>query len=502
MMRDVKLKLLSGGVLRSLSVILLAIFSLFTMPILVKNLGNEGYSLWSLCSTFVGYCLIVDFGLSRSVQQAVAFEYGRSANEESMNALISTGFFMFSGLSILVFCLSLIIAATHFLWVDASHTYQFVGTILILGFTASIELTVRLFGAILYTKVRHDILVSGQLTETIVRLSLIVFAVTHGEKLITLSLITMMTSLMFYAWVIFWALREFSTVTIRSKFVSKAVFVRLFQYSVPAFVSDLSSYLQTQIIPLLVVKLFALDYLVFVSIAQRLVAYSNQFIQSWSGMLTAIFSRLSSEKNENKTQYVLSISTSFVCLLLCWMISNILIFEKGFILVWLGNDYLRVISLLNWFLLGSFFSFLFTVSKEMLYGNAFHKGLAILHLSELIQIIICSYFLSLRYDVEGIAMGFSLVMIINEVLFVPFLLKLAHIPIMKTFKDCFSIVLMWSVMTALLIYLMKSIVIESFVVLLLWILIINVLYIPLIMISLSRDLKLFLFLHLKKGKQS
>ena len=108
-------KFISGGTMGTLFIILSAVISLFSMPILIHSLGNHNYSLFSLIGSLVGICTLIDFGFNRAFNQFLSSAYGRK-EQVSIDTIVSIGLVVNYTLTLLLrrFTLLLVFLLQHF----------------------------------------------------------------------------------------------------------------------------------------------------------------------------------------------------------------------------------------------------------------------------------------------------------------------------------------------------------------------------------------------------
>lgn len=485
-MGSLKSKVLSGGLLRMLSVITAAIISLFTMPTLIHHLGKEGYSLWSLCTSFAGYVLIVDFGITRGFFQSFATCYGLE-NKEELNKIVSTSMVSFLVISICSAILGGILMSSYSLWVSDIHKQEFISVIFLLVVNSILHHPIKIFSGMLYTKVRHDILVSGQIAEIVIRMSAIVYAATHGYGIIQMALITLLTGILEYLWEIFWARRLFPEIRMRWKDVSYEKFKEIIGFSLPTFISDLSTFFRTQAILPIVSKLISLEAVVFISVSLRLVSYSASVLTSWTGMLLPIFGQISSNSHE-QTKRMLRLSTTSVSAFSLFLMSNLILFGKPFISVWLGKTFDISYTLMVILSIGAFCTFITEPAKEFLLGIGKPNGLAIIHLTETIMSIVLGILLGQRFGITGIVCGFSISLVICELIMVPMLLKYYNIGL-EIFKNTITAFPAFIVAFWFLYEYLESITINSFTMLLGNVIMGNVLLLAVFVWSLPKEMQ-------------
>ena len=89
--------------------ILKIILSLILVRIMFLGITNEEYGFWALLWTIFGYSLLLDFGFGTAIQKATSQAFAKN-NWEGFNQTVSTIFFSYVFLSIIILIVTYILA--------------------------------------------------------------------------------------------------------------------------------------------------------------------------------------------------------------------------------------------------------------------------------------------------------------------------------------------------------------------------------------------------------
>jgi O-antigen/teichoic acid export membrane protein len=133
--------------------------ALFSIPLIIKGLGNEKFGILTLVWSIIGYASLFDLGLSRSVTQLVSKKLGENDTED-LPTIIWTSVFM-------LFCMSLIgsfVLSTNanyicqnLLKISPQYLPQAVATINLISFCLPIDFVSNAFGGVLASYQRFGI---------------------------------------------------------------------------------------------------------------------------------------------------------------------------------------------------------------------------------------------------------------------------------------------------------------------------------------------------------
>jgi O-antigen/teichoic acid export membrane protein len=402
-------RLIQGGLLQNLNIIILAAIALFSMPIMIHNLGDRNYSLFTLVGSIIGLVSLIDLGFNRGFSQSLSTAYGKD-DTKTLNEVISSGVVINCVISGLLLLILGGIALTGSWWVtNLNDKSLFVTVLMIMGVTAAIRIPTRMAGEVLRNVIRYELITMGTLTEAIIRVGASVWAVTNGYGLVTVASIMLVTSTLESLWEFRCAKKVLPNLTFTPKHFSWTTTLNLFKYSSATFISDTADKTKNQIIPVLVTSLVSLEAVVFLVVAQRLIDYSVLLISSWSNMLTVIFGQLHGNKNQKKLEQVLSKGTAVIVIMVSYITLCLILYSQPFITVWLGEKYVTSANLIHILIVPTAIGCIMSLSKEYLFGIGKIHKLIWLHLTELVLFALVSVPLGLRYGLEGIAWSLLLV---------------------------------------------------------------------------------------------
>lgn len=396
-------QLFSGGMLKTLQLVISASVSLFTLPIMIHSLGDYNYSLFSFISSIIAMVCLIDLGFHRSFMQSLSASYGKN-DFKSLNTIISIGIIVNLTLITLLLSIVGIIGATGTHWIDKPHNDSlFLFVILLLGGAAAVQFLSRMAGEILITKIRYDLLISGSIVETLVRVGASVWVVTHGYGLIELSAVILSTTIIESVWKFFCAKRVFPEIQLTTKNFSMTTTRSLFNFSFFAFFCETFKTLRIQILPALITSFVSLNAIVFMTVAQRLLDYCYSFFASWIGMIITLFGQLHGKQNQKTMENIIIQGSSMIMIGISYLGLCLYLYAGPFISAWLGSNYQQSTEIVLILAFPICAECLMLLSKEYLFGIAKHQGLAGLHLIELVLMIALAFPLGLKFGLNGIA---------------------------------------------------------------------------------------------------
>ena len=285
-------KLVSGSVLRVVSLVASAICSFVLMPFVVHHLGDRLYGFWSLASVFIGYYSLLDLGLSSAVSQFVCVAIGRNDFREC-RAVFNTALRIQSILGGVALVATFAIAAATPLFTHvAADAHLFREVVIILGVSTAFSFPTKVYGGVLDAQFRFDINASLAILGSLLRTGLVILAILAGGGLLALAWMTLLASLPVAALQIWLGKREAHWARIETKFDASRI-RSLFSYSIYSFLSYLADIVRFQVDPLVISGLIGLGAVTHYRVASVFSQqYFLQVLVLSVGILGPVLSRL------------------------------------------------------------------------------------------------------------------------------------------------------------------------------------------------------------------
>ena len=191
-------RLIRGSALRTLHLGVSLVVSFIMMPVIIHALGNRLYGLWTLVVTFIGYYGLLDFGLSASVERYVSRGVGLKDHKE-INDVISTCLFIYLIVGIVAILVTILAAiyCPYFIK-DISDIALFRKVIVLMGFITAVGLLMRVFGGLLGSFLRYDMLACTSIIRLVTTSALIYYFLKTGHGILAMVVISCITSLLAY----------------------------------------------------------------------------------------------------------------------------------------------------------------------------------------------------------------------------------------------------------------------------------------------------------------
>ncbi len=397
------------------------VIAFFVSPIIVHNLGNENYGIWTLIVSVTGFFTVLDFGVNTAIVRFISM-YKAKADYRSANEIYSTSFILFIIIGLGIFLVTTVFAyffKDFFNIEGLGRTYLFfvffvVGTDLAFGFVFSVY-QATLSGLQEFLKI-NIISVSTLVVKNI----LIVFLLTSGFSLMSMAFVQVIANLLRAAcqcWII---RKNFGFLSFSREHYNKSVLKQVFNYSIYSFIISIALKVLFFTDSVVIGRLLKVSEVTFYAIPAMIMQYSEKIIWAVSAVLIPVISSYNAigEEQKNKNIYVLGSKYSL-------MLSVPIIFVlytngSNFISIWMGEEYgMRAEWVMKILVVGYAFYLPQMISHGILKGISKHKVFAYVLIGEAVVNLIMSVVLVKYYGIEGVALGTAVPLIVVNVMIVP-----------------------------------------------------------------------------------
>jgi O-antigen/teichoic acid export membrane protein len=403
-------KLLKGSSARVFAQILTMIVGLALLPIVVKSLGDELYGVWIIVGSIGGYYGLLDFGLSSAVARYVSKELGRN-DSQKVNGYISSSIYLFTGIGVLVFLVSIIAAFfVDFLGVEVIDKLVLQKVIIILGLSTAVAFPSRVFTGVLTSYLRYDLVSFAQILTTLLRSVFMILILFQGGKLIAISVLTLGFSLFNFVLLMLFFWKVHKEIPVRIKDISKVRMKELFSYGKYSFVAQVSDLLRQNAFPLVLGFSLGAIAVTNFSIANRLLFMVGTLCASMFSVFTPVFSRLEGQGDFKKIKEIYFFALKISSYGGLFIIAFAGIMAEDFVELWLGEDKVLDVIPIAHALLASFMVAVIQMpTVNLLYGLSKNKFYAITNLIQGLGSIALAIPLMNLYGGVGAAYAISFV---------------------------------------------------------------------------------------------
>lgn len=397
--------LLKGGGLRVISVAVQMVIGFLMMPFMVQHLGDQLYGIWAVVGGIIGAYYLLDLGFTSAVVRYVA-QHIHERNHEKTNQIVSTAFAIYLVISIVVLLITVVIAilSEHFVH-DVQHGTDVKWLICLMGLTMALNFPFNAFAGIANAYLRYDLGVYSRLFFSVCTSLMYAFLITHGYKLLALAATNVVMSLLSDFVFVSIARHLHPTLSVAFRYVSKEAAQTLFDYSVWAFISNISATIRQGLDSMVIAANLSAAAVTHYTVGYRLVEYATQLQWQATNILGPLFTRYYASGNSDELRDKVILMTKINSLLACYCTWMLALLGGNFIHVWMGSQYDDSYTLLCVLAVGFGAHLTFNPLSNAMFAIAKPKFIAQLDIVEAVLNLVLSLILVRVYGMLGVAIG-------------------------------------------------------------------------------------------------
>ncbi len=398
-----------------------AIVSFFIAPFIVHSLGNTGYGIWTLSASIVGYLGILDFGIRPAIVKYVS-HYHTLKDPDNLNAVMSTVFYVFCGLGLIVLALTGVVAffANSLFEVPELKQGVFQIVVLIVGVNLAISFPFGVFEAVLAALQRFEIRNAIQIANLLLRTVVVVIVLNNGGEVIALAVIALCSSFVGFIAKAIACYKALPSLHIKWDLKSRATLKTILSFSVYAFLMGISMRISFQTDSIVIGAFLSASAITFFAVGANLVEYLTGIVSQVTTTITPVASALNARNAIDKMQILLITGSKYLLLIILPVGTTFIILGDVFISLWMGTEYREPSSAVLTILTISYFGYLtHFMAASILYGLGRLKVITILTVAAAIVNIVLSIILVGPYGINGVAWGTTIPQLLLSTIFYP-----------------------------------------------------------------------------------
>lgn len=407
-----------GAMLSYASLILSMAITLIYTPILVKNLGQAEYGVYSLMAAFVGYLTILDMGLGNAIVRYVART--RANNDRDQEAKLSGMFLiLFTLLGVLVTVVGIIMYYQIDLLFGnklASEELALAKTmaiILVANFALSFPLSV--FGAIVQAHERFVFLKLTNIIRTVITPLIIVPMLFLGHGSIMVVTITSVFNILFLLLNVWYCFKKLN-VTVKFEKFDKTLLKEILIYSSFIFLTAIMDKIYWSTDQIILGAVNGANQVAVYAIAMQFIMMYMSIATAISGLFLPKVSIMEINGASDKEFSDLFIKIGKIqAILIYYIIGIFFLIGSEFIYLWLGNEYANAFYIIVIILIPLSIIWTQTMGIPILQAKNKHIFRSLIYFVVSIMNIIISIPVAEKYGEIGVALVTSICLLVSHI---------------------------------------------------------------------------------------
>jgi O-antigen/teichoic acid export membrane protein len=427
------------------------------MPFLIRSLGNVAYGIWILILSTTSHMGIFNFDIKTAAIKYVA-QFKAKEEKNKINEVISTSFFSYAVLGILVFLMTLIFAKYlgRIFKFDPHYIHEAKLAFVFVGLNVALNLPLGVFYSVILGYQRYDINSYIEISMLVLRTTLIVFFIKLGYGLLALGLITITVNLLGQTVRIWYAFRLNNELQIKLKMFNKKTLKLISNYGFFVILITVAGQVIFYTDNIIIGYFMGASAVTFYAVGSRIVDYYRNGISVLGGVLMPTLSYLQSKNEIDKIVKLYILITKYTLFIVFPIAFIFLFMGENFITLWVGKKYISSYLILIILFLPYIFAPSQHIIKSISFGTGRLKTYSYLNIAEALANLILSIILIQKYGIFGVAIGTSIPLIINRGFILPiYICGMLKLPVFRFIKEAFTGPIIAAIPFAILIYLVS-----------------------------------------------
>lgn len=325
----------SATVVRVVALILNAIGMLFLFPIILNNIGEHDFGIWSIASSITSYLLLIDFGVSIACTRFLSLSIG---NDKQWQKIVTNGVTLSLILMIflLVIGISILILRHYQINLFSDQTLSLVIGILVIE--AGVSMLLRVYASVLRAELKYVQLGVFEIFRVILRIIGFPLILFFGGGLIELIIYSAFVNIAFFLTSYLYVKLIQKKVYFNKSYIDFSFIKELFnfgKYAVIVIVAEFFRYRLDGIFIGIVMGLASVaQYAIIITVVDMCFQVLFRFLSYWE----TIIIRHTETNKELAIDYMFK-SMKIGFWLSAFFIGNIYLFGEMFLTLWVGQKY-------------------------------------------------------------------------------------------------------------------------------------------------------------------
>lgn len=409
------------------------VLGLILLPLMIRYLGKEGYGVWVLLTAFSvvsGFMSLLDLGVQSAIVKFVSEYYVRNEINK-INQIFSAGLYLFIGLGFIgAIFLSLF---SYFFLTEVFNIPPGLKELtrlmfLLLAVQILFDFPGLILSAVIDGLQRYDLNRAVMFVYVIVFSSALILLLLSGYGLFSLSMTMLIMSILKVILLVIVLLHLFPELKLLINFES-GILNRVFNFSWRMFLIRINAIIYNTMDKTIIGTILNTSRLTEYDVANKLRSISITPLSLFAYQVTPSASMLYGMDDKTRLQDFLIKGTKYQMAISVPVITSVLILSERFIEIWIGHEYVYIVSFARLFVVSVFIDAMIAVGQNMLIGVGRIKPLIWISMMSTIGNLAVSIFLTIKLGVMGVMWGtlFGLLICLG--------------PYLWLFKDTFKVAL-------------------------------------------------------------
>lgn len=446
-MSVIKKKLLTNSFWNWIHYFITVAVTFIVSPILVNSLGSEGYGLWTIVGSLIGYYGLMDVGIRNALVRFVA-KYKGEDNINKLNEFVNACFAIFSCAALVVFILTAL--TTYMLPLMFDFNTDLLSdarlTVLFLGIGFALQFPLNALSGILVGIQRYDITSKIWIVVCIVQNILYVIVLKNGMGIVAIAILNSVSGLFAYTAMACFGWKLVPGLKITLKIPLRSTIRELFSYSSYVFIIGIAGRIFNYTSPIVIGRLLGMTSVAYYAIPVSLLSYANSIVLNFCRVLQpyASNSEASGKKQEISETALWSVRISLIIYAPVFIL--VCLFGTDFIGIWIGKSFSEgAAGVLPVLALAYVFAIAEMPLENILMGMGAVRVISFILIGEAVISLILMLILIRSMGIVGAAWGTAIPMFITRGILIPkYAAKKINFSLKNYYISCIGMICLFS----------------------------------------------------------
>lgn len=402
-------------------------------PFIISSVGKDGYGIWTLVLSFIGYFGLLQLGVSAGIMRYIPYYSGKKENFHA-TGIFSSAFAFYVFVGTVIFSISFFFApaiATFF-----GKGNDFIALVRLVGVASAIHCPAAVLDASLRSKEGFVLANCLAVFLAITKAIGLVVVLTLGYGIVGMGWIVLIQSIAGYC--LYWATLKlaFPALSLSVRYIKYCYFKDLLMFGLLAAVMSLGFMLRFNSDRVIIGRVLDMEAVGIYGLAAALMLKYRNAIGAVSRVLQPRFGVLDGQNNKELMKDLFYRGTKTVAFVAVFIGGVLFALGPAFIQLWVGSGFEQAYPVLLVLVIAQIIDQSQTPTISLLTGSGKQGFLAGLAIAEGLSGIFLAMLLY-RYGLLGIAIGFAIPMIIAQLFVRPvYVCSFLNIRLRNYFKKC------------------------------------------------------------------
>ncbi len=409
-----------GSIFRILSFFLNVFVLLIVMPIVVRELGDRMFGLWTIFAALTGYYFLLDFGLTQAVTRFISYYIG-AKKKHDINKVLSSAVFTFILIGVVVFLLSIVAALSCGLIVgeDLVHTVRIL--LVLTGVDFLISQPMRAYRGAIEAFMDFDRLSFMEIAKTIIRSVLMVAVLNLGYGILALAFVNIAMNVFFYGGIMVFLQRKYAYLKVSIRDFDLGMTKEMFAFSKYLFLNQILYLVRYRMDSFIVAGFLGLSAVTIYAIANKLITYFQELMSRFFNMSGPLLGRYAGAEDSKNLEEKYHLASRVLSLVSYFIAGSLVLYGKAFITVWMGPEYVESYPILVILAVGVGLAQAQMLNHVLLQSINRHQVLTWSEVVEAVVSLGMALAFAKPFGLQGIAIALTAPVVVNKLLVQPLL---------------------------------------------------------------------------------